>query len=209
MTPDPSTLLQIQEWVGGETASQVLDKLQQYVDLVLSTNGQYNLMGPKEADHIWQRHILDSAQLYPMVQDLHPRLVMDIGSGAGFPGIVLSIMGVEQTILVESIQKKARFLQQVVDTLDLPAEVRPERVEDLNGPIPDVITARAISALDNILTWTRHLCYPTTTLLLLKGEKAQEEIDSAQKHWRFDYILTPSVTSTTGQIIKLWGIRKR
>lgn len=209
MKPDPSTLSQIQEWVGAEASAQVVEKLQKYVDLVLSTNAQYNLMGPKEADHIWQRHILDSAQLYPMVQDLHPRLLMDIGSGAGFPGIVLSIMGVERTILVESIQKKARFLQQVLDTLDLAAEVRPERVEDLNGPIPDVITARAISALDNILTWTRHLCYPTTTLLLLKGEKAQEEIDLAQKHWRFEYALTPSVTSPTSQIIKLWGIRKR
>jgi 16S rRNA (guanine527-N7)-methyltransferase len=208
LKPDPSILSQIQQWVDAEASAQVVEKLQQYVDLVLATNAQYNLMGPKEADHIWQRHILDSAQLYSMVQDLHPRLVMDIGSGAGFPGIVLSIMGVEQTILVESIQKKAKFLQQVIDTLGLPAEVRPERVEDLNGPIPDVITARAISALDNILTWTRHLCYPTTTLLLLKGEKAQEEIDIAQKHWRFEYTLTPSVTSPTGQIIKLWGLRK-
>ncbi len=209
MIADPGTLSQIQEWVGAEAPTQVAEKLQQYVDLAISTNAQYNLMGPKEADHIWQRHILDSAQLYPMVQDLHPRLVMDIGAGAGFPGIVLSIMGVEQTILVESIQKKARFLQQVVDTLGLAAEVRPERVEDLNGPIPDVITARAVSSVENILTWTRHMCYPTTTLLLLKGEKAQEEIDEAKKRWKFEYTLTPSVTSPTSHIVQIEHVRKK
>ena len=209
MSPDSETRKYIEQWVGAEVSAQVLLKLQQYVDLVISTNAQYNLMGPKEADHIWQRHILDSAQLYPLVQGLYPKTVMDIGSGAGFPGIVLSIMGVENIILVESIQKKAKFLQLVVDTLGLTVEVRAERVEDLRGPIPDVITARAISAVDNILEWCRYLCYPTTTLLLLKGEKVLEEIDAAQKRWRFNYALTPSVTSPGGQILSLQGVGKR
>lgn len=209
MIPDSVTVSHIQQWVGVEASAPVVEKLQKYIDLVLVANAQYNLMGPKEAEHIWQRHILDSAQLYPLVQVLHPKLVMDIGSGGGFPGIVLSIMGIEQMILVESIQKKAKFLQETIDALGLSAEMRAQRVEDLTHPKPDVITARAISALENILAWCYPLCRPTTTFVLLKGTKAQEEIDVAQKCWKFEYTLTPSVTSPTGHVVEIRRLSRR
>ena len=127
-----------------DVSRETINQFQEYLVLLERWQPRINLVSKSTLAHAWQRHILDSAQLaafYP----LNTKHILDVGSGAGFPGLVLAIMGGVQVDLVESDQRKAVFLSTVIRLLGLPAKVHNQRIETMPNMFPDVITARAVA----------------------------------------------------------------
>ena len=165
-----------------------------------------NLVSSATLPDIWHRHILDSAQLVPYLPVVSPRQrcqILDIGSGAGFPGLVLAILGAGDVQLVESNQRKAVFLQTVIRELALSAMVINQRVERLPACQPDLITARALAPLPKLMSLIEAQLHIRLTCLFLKGATADEELTNFQTYSNMIPELYPSVTSDGGVIVKL------
>lgn len=157
------------------------EKLEAYADLLLKWNKKINLVSKKTEPLVWERHIFDSIRLKEYIGDIER--VIDVGSGGGFPGVVLSVLGI-RVVLVEADHRKAVFLKEVVRALELEAEVLPIRVEKLQTTT-DVIVARGFAELNTILQLTNDIT--CDRYLLLKGKKTAEEIERAKACWAFDY----------------------
>lgn len=148
----------------------------------LATDGlERGLIGPREVDRLWERHILNCALLVDAI-DPGVRTLADIGSGAGLPGIVLAIARPDlQITLVETMQRRATWLEEIAGELDLDVEVLRARAEDLHGTRRfEVVTARAVAALDKLAKWTLPLVAEGGDLLALKGSSAAEEIERSR-----------------------------
>ncbi|MBN1783402.1 MAG: 16S rRNA (guanine(527)-N(7))-methyltransferase RsmG [Alphaproteobacteria bacterium] len=183
------------------------DKLLAFQALVLKWQKKINLIGKTTINDIWDRHILDSVQLQNYLPEKQTP-VLDLGSGGGFPGIVLSILGYKVT-MVESDHRKAIFLQESIRQLGLDAKVLIERVEELDPavlPENGYITARAFAPLDRMLEWIEPFFKKNPTMVLLKGQTAEEEIEKALKAVIFDYKIDKSITSPQGKIVTLKGL---
>lgn len=179
-----------------------LKQFDDYESLLRSWQKTINLVGPKTLSDVWGRHFLDSAQLWPHLPAGARRLV-DLGSGAGFPGLVLAIMGVPDVHLIESDQRKAAFLREVARTLDLGVTVHAARLESINLTDIDVITARALAPLSDLLAWGEKFVSHCSIGLFPKGEKATEEIANAAEIWHFECALIPSLTEKKASIISV------
>ena len=152
-----------------------------YVHKLAQDSDQLGLMGPRELDKIWSRHVLNSAVVAELVQP--GELVADVGSGAGLPGIPMAIAAPETDfVLIEPMDRRASWLQEVVDELDLQnVEVVRARAEEVEGGQFEVVTARAVAALDKLLRLCVPLLKPGGRVIALKGSKAPEEILEAKK----------------------------
>jgi 16S rRNA (guanine527-N7)-methyltransferase len=187
--------------VSRETA----DRLDRLVALLTQWQRVKNLVAPATLAEVWDRHILDSAQLMPLLGSA--KTVADLGSGAGFPGLVLAILGRDQTgfrvDLVESNQRKAAFLQEAVRQTGAAAAVRPQRIEDYAATAPQVdwVTARALAPLAELLVLAEPLLKTGAQALFLKGRHAEEELTEARRSWRIDAELIASRTDTAGRIV--------
>lgn len=187
---------------------ETLDRLAAYVTLLQSWNERINLVGRNTMGDIWRRHILDSAQLYPLLP-ARTRVLVDLGSGAGVPGLVLAIMGVPEVHLIESDQRKAAFLREAVRVTGVAAQVHPERIEKLPGFAADVITARALADLTSLLELSEKFRQPRTLCLFLKGELAREELEATSRScFSFKAEDVPSRSDPSGSILKLEAIKR-
>lgn len=193
-------------------------KLQNFVALLAEWNEKMNLVSKNSFADVWVRHVLDSAQLITYLPKNLKHLV-DIGSGAGFPAIVLAIL-VERIIpeakltLVESITKKTVYLNDVVQKLGLKnVEIINDRVENIDKNTVfkdvDVITARAVAQLDVLCSYAKHIGNANTKLLLLKGQKWAEEDTLAQNHWQYDLTIYPNKYCLDGVVMELLNLRKK
>ena len=185
---------------------ETLASLSAYVALLEKWQPRINLVSPATLPNIWHRHILDSAQLLPYLPaaPVHQRCqILDIGSGAGFPGLVLAILGAGDVQLVESDQRKAVFLQTVIRELRLSARVSNQRIETLPACQPDVITARALAALPKLMSLIKPQLHKGLTCLFLKGASVDEELTNFQSYSNMNLHLYPSVTNKDGVIVKL------
>ena len=147
---------------------ETISKFEAYLELLEKWQRSINLVANSTLGDAWQRHILDSAQLakfYPP----NAKHILDVGSGAGFPGLVLAIIGGVEVGLVESDQRKAIFLSTVIRSLGLSAKVYNERVEFLSNLGPDVVTARAVAPVPRLLSLIKNQLSPNTVCLFLKG----------------------------------------
>lgn len=163
-----------------------------------------NLVSKSTVDTAWKRHIADSAQLYELLPYSAGQLV-DIGSGAGFPGLVLAIMGRQSDLkvsLVEADARKCAFLQSMVSTLKLEVSVINERIESVDLSTFDVITARALASLPDLLEMTKNRS-GESICLFQKGENAKLELEKASLQWRCCYDLIPSSVNHNSSIIKI------
>jgi len=185
---------------------EAVQKLKAYEQLLREWNAKFNLIAPSTVPQIWQRHFQDSAQLWPLLPPTTKRLV-DLGSGAGFPGLVLAIMGVPEVHLIESTGKKARFLETVATELGLCVTVHNERIEAVSGLKADVVTARALTALPDLFKLARPFLGKESVALFLKGEKAEGELTQAHKYWTFECVKTPSATSPSGVILQIRALK--
>jgi 16S rRNA (guanine527-N7)-methyltransferase len=197
LTYSPEQFAQ-EENVSRETFS----RLRSYVDLLLTWNKRINLVSKSTEPDIWRRHILDSAQLYPLI----PRdcsSLTDLGSGAGFPGLVLAIMGVKGVRLVESDARKCAFLREVARITQTEAQVHNQRIERLApGPV-DIVTARALAPLTDLLNLARPLIGPKTLCFFLKGQHIEAELTQAHKIWRMQVDCRPSRSDPTGSVVRV------
>ena len=189
-----------------DVSRETLASLSAYVAILEKWQHRINLVSPASLSDIWHRHILDSAQLllHMPVVPVHQRCkILDIGSGAGFPGLVLAILGAGDVQLVESDQRKAVFLQTVIRELGLSVRVSSQRIETLPACQPDIITARALAALPKLMTLIAPQLHNGLTCLFLKGASVEEELTNFETYSTMLPHLYPSVTNDDGVIVKL------
>jgi len=166
-------------------------------------------------DDLWRRHMLDSAQLLwhmPAAPEGRERLIVDLGSGAGFPGMVLSILGAGRVHLIESDQRKCTFLQEVVRATKAPAVVHNDRIEDFLKKSPDfradVVVARGLAPLAKLLEYALPLLTAEGICLFLKGENLGKELTDTGKEWNMRADQLPSRTSRSGIILRLGDLAR-
>ena len=189
------------------TPRGALDQLDRYAALLADWQTRMNLVGPSTLPDIWTRHFADSAQLIPLAS---PGLWLDIGAGAGFPGLVASILGVQPVHLVESVGKKARFLETVVAELALEGvTVHNARVEAIPKFIATTISARACASLSQLLDWGLRFADRDTTWLLPKGASVGAELAAARQHYTLHVEQIDSLTSPDGRIVVARDVRRR
>lgn len=192
---------------------ETYEKLKNYQALVLEWNSKFNLISKSTETTIWERHIVDSLQLIKYITN-EDKILLDLGSGAGFPGVVLAIACQEiypdlQIKLVESIGKKTAFLHAVNEQLNLNMEIHQERIEKLNIGKVDVITSRALAALPKLLDYAKPFCKEETRLILPKGENWSLENDEALMKWLYKYEVYNSDTSDVGKILRISDLRRK
>ncbi len=183
---------------------ETLDRLQAYVALLAAWNRRINLVGANTIGDVWRRHILDSAQLMPLLPST-TRVVVDVGSGAGLPGLVLAILGVPEVHLVESDQRKAAYLREAQRVTDAPVTVHAQRAERLAPLAADVIVARAVAPVDNLLLMVDKFRVPHTICLFLKGKGVEEELTHLPPALKMKAQILPSRSDPTGRILRLEG----
>ncbi len=168
-----------------------------------------NLVAASTLPDVWRRHVLDSAQLAPLIPD-QARTIIDLGSGAGFPGLVLAILLSDRpgliVHLIESTQKKCRFLEEAGRATIAPIKVHAARAEDIRGLEADVVTARAVAPLDRLFALAHPFFGPATIGLFLKGRSLNDELTRATKSWKLDATLIPSRSDPSGSILRVTGL---
>ncbi|MBB4016909.1 16S rRNA (guanine527-N7)-methyltransferase [Chelatococcus caeni] len=189
-----------------------LSALDIYVDLLRRWQDVKNLVGPRTLDHVWTRHIADSAQLLPLAPTA--RKWIDIGSGAGFPGLVLAILLRNredgEVHLVESNSRKCAFLRAVSRETGARAQVHAGRIEDVLPSLgqADVLTARALAPLTDLLDLGKDLLRTGAIGVFPKGQDLEAELTVAAKSWNIDYDIVPSVTDPQGRICIVRQLRE-
>lgn len=189
----------------------VQSKLDTYVALLEEWQGKMNLVSDSTLPVVWTRHVLDSAQIEQYLQP-SDKVILDLGSGAGFPALVLAILdeSKSRTVhMVESDGKKCSFLQAVADACGLQVVIHNERIEKMAVFKADVITARALAALDKLVNYAKPFIGERTRCLFLKGKKADEELKLCAKKFVFAIEKHPSITSEEGRILCLTGVKKK
>ncbi len=186
---------------------ETLDRLESYASVLRHWQKTINLVAPSTLDHLWHRHFADSAQLLALAPP-DAKTWVDVGSGAGFPGLVIAILlaerGKSRVTLVESDSRKAAFLGEVARQTGVAVEIAPARIEKTTTQAKvgrvDVVTARALAPLPRLFGLIAPLFSPETTALLLKGREVEAEIEAARQGWGFDASLAPSITDAEGRI---------
>ena len=198
-----------------EVSRETIHRLVRYAELLAHWQKSTNLIASSTLPKLWSRHFADSAQLLTLAQNA--RLWLDLGSGAGFPGLVVAILGTGRPgfhmHLVESNRKKCAFLAEVARATEAPVEIHTMRIEDLaesaDRLAPDVVSARALAPLPRLFELASPFFGPRTRGLFLKGREAETEIEAAQAGWDFVARLHPSLTSADSHIVEVTGLRPR
>jgi 16S rRNA (guanine527-N7)-methyltransferase len=192
-------IAQLERAVGRPVSRETFDRLAAYVELVKEGSARQNLVSRSTLDEAWDRHILDSAQLLRF--EARPGASwVDIGSGAGLPGIVIAILAEGPVTLVEPRKLRADFLRDTIAALGLRVTVEPAKAERVTGTY-DMITGRAVAPLARFLTMCDHLSTRKTVWVLPKGRRAESELAEARRTWQGDFRVEPSVTDADSRII--------
>ena len=198
-------------WIGAHVPRETEAKLEQLIGLIHEEMPRQNLIAASTAEHIWDRHILDSAQLVPLAP-ADARRWIDLGSGAGFPGIVVALMmpGLHMT-LVESRRKRIDFLQHLADSLGIAdrVTVAGQRLEMLDTSVEDVISARAFAPLDRLLPLAHRFSHDRSVWLLPKGRSAASELEAVAASWQGDFRVVPSLTDPEAAIIAATNVQPK
>ncbi|QUT06121.1 16S rRNA (guanine(527)-N(7))-methyltransferase RsmG [Sphingobium phenoxybenzoativorans] len=185
--------------------------LEKYIALLFDEMTRQNLIAESTRDHVWSRHIVDSAQLLVHAGEASGKGDwIDLGSGAGLPGVVVAILSGWRVVMVESRRKRIDFLNHVIDALDLHASVFGGRVEMLRDIAPGaVISARAFAPLPRLFSTSAHLSTGETLWLLPKGKNWQNELETAQQTWQGAFHVERSITDPDSAIIVARSVKKR
>ncbi|HUZ75438.1 MAG TPA: 16S rRNA (guanine(527)-N(7))-methyltransferase RsmG [Stellaceae bacterium] len=186
---------------------ETLERLDAFVALLRAWNRRINLVGGSTMGDPWRRHVLDSAQLAPHLPD-KARILVDLGSGAGLPGLVLAVIGALEVHLVEADQKKAVFLREAARAMGTSVMVHAQRAEHLPPIVADVVTARAVAPLPELMDMAERFSRPQTRLLFLKGRTAEEELTLAGKTWKMAARLVPSLSDPGGMVLILDSVAR-
>ena len=194
---------QIQNFYPLEIGQQRL--LESFVLSILQENQKFNFIGKSTVNEIWQRHILDCAQLIQYIQNPQEKFA-DLGSGAGLPGVVMSILGLKEIHLIEKSFRKADFLRRIKNISKNRIFVHQAKLEELDNMIFDCIMSRALASLDKLLEYCQKFLKKDGYCLFLKGKNLSTEIVEAKNKFNFEYELFPSLTSVESNIIRITNI---
>ena len=191
---------------------ETLVRLEEYAALLAKWNPVINLVSKSTLPDVWQRHMRDSAQLWPLCPK-GARLWVDMGSGGGFPGIVIAILAAElapemRVILIESDQRKATFLRTVAQTLGLELRVESQRAEDVPPLGADVVSARALTALSGLLPLAQRHLAENGVAIFPKGQSAAQELTDALELWQVAVTKTPSETDHQAVVLQIRDIAR-
>lgn len=212
--PSPEDRARAVALSGDSVSRETWARLDAFVALLLERQQRMNLVGASTIPQLWTRHVADSLQLLRLAPDA--RLWCDLGSGAGFPGLVIACaLAAEngaQVHLIESVAKKANFLRDAAQALGLPAIVHNRRIEEFtraNRVAFDVVTARALAPLDRLLTLANPLLKTGAVALFPKGQDVEAELTPASKSWKIGAELVPSNTDPHGRIVLVRHVKRR
>lgn len=199
------------EDIGIDVSRETFERLKAFETLVQKWTTRINLVSKGDRGHIWSRHIVDSAQIVAVAPPFE-RWV-DIGSGGGFPGIVVSIIAGEtrpdaKITMIESDQRKATFLRTAIRELHLDADVISDRIEQVPSIQADVLSARALADLPVLLGFAKSHLREGGTALLLKGSNWRAEDERARLEWQYDCTPISSKTNPEAAILKIQGIQR-
>ena len=189
---------------------ETIDRLEAFAELLRDENKRQNLVSKASLDVLWERHILDSAQLVRYAPPGASRW-LDLGTGAGFPGLLVPLFHPADVVLVESRRLRADFLRNAASLLGIAerAEVICARLETVAARPFDVISARAFAPLPKLLALAEPFSTPGTVWILPKGRNAKSELDAARSSWQGDFRLEPSLTDAESQIVVATGVRRK
>ncbi len=198
-----------------KVSHETIHSLQRHVELLEHWQKTTNLVAPSTLPEVWSRHIADSAQLAGLAPNA--RLWLDLGSGGGFPGLVVAILKSGdpefRMHLVESNQKKCAFLSEVVRALKAPVDIHAMRIEQFAEKAqslrPDVVSARALAPLTRLLELAEPFLREETRGIFLKGRDTATEIATAEARWQFDCVCHPSLTADDARIAEIQNLRRR
>ncbi len=180
---------------------ETLARLKGYADILTDWNARHNLVAKSTLPDLWSRHMWDSAQLAPLIPP-EARTLADLGSGAGFPGLVLAAMRPELTVtLHEATTKKCDFLKAAAERMALPVKVENARMENLLAKAYDVVTARACAPLPRLLEYAHSFVGPNSVCLFLKGQNVASELTEATIYWSMKVSQVRSQTDPSGAIV--------
>ena len=196
--------------LGINVSRETLHRLETYAALLVKWQAKINLVGPATLPDLWRRHFLDSAQLLPLLPAATGTLA-DLGSGAGFPGLVLAIMTDWRVHLLDSDQRKCAFLRQVAldcGVLDR-VTIHARRIEQVTGLLADVVTARACAPLGELLDLAEPFIGEKGTGLFLKGAQAEEELTQAQRRWTMRLDRRDSISDPAGKLLIVSQLKRK
>jgi len=197
---------------GLDVSRETIERLKAYEALLRKWTQKINLVARSTLDDLWTRHFIDSAQIYSLAP--HPVTHWaDLGSGGGFPGLVIAIMAMEhqspaRVTLVESDSRKCTFLRTVIRETGAPAKVVNARIEETSPLEADVISARALTDLNGLLEFSARHLRSGGTAIFPKGESWQKELAAAQRTWNFSHQLATSETETGPVILTITGVAR-
>ena len=192
-----------------DVSRETIDRLIIYHHLLIKWQRSINLVSPKTIDVAWERHFIDSMQLFPLISDIK-KPIFDLGSGGGFPGMVLSIMGADAMYLIESDQRKCVFLSEVARETAASVQIHNKRIESFQSDVKaSTITARALTSLKDLLSYAEPLLAEGGECLFLKGKGIEQEMAEAEEKFSFHVERHQSLTDEEGSIIKILNIKKK
>lgn len=180
--------------------------INEYIKLLSKWNEKINLVSNNDLQHLETRHINDSLQLTNYISS--NQKLLDIGSGAGFPGLMLSYAGIKEVTLVESNYKKANFLQTASKLSTNKIKIIHNKIEKIPHQEYDIVTCRGFAEINKIFSLTENIHHSKLKFILLKGKNYQEELNNALCIWNFKYIIHPSLTSLDGYILEISDLNK-
>jgi 16S rRNA (guanine527-N7)-methyltransferase len=206
VTPAPLTPAGFAAATG--VSRETLERLEGYAALLAKWQKAINLVARDSLADLWRRHMLDSAAIWPLIPQ-NSRVLVDLGSGAGFPGLILAILGVPEVHLVESDARKCAFLSEAARLFaPQPVKVHRGRIETIEPVAADVVTARALADLDTLLGYAKPFVKPDGVCLFLKGRQAGDELTLASQRWTMTTERFPNPAEPSGIILRIKGLHQ-
>ena len=192
-----------------DVSRETYDRLVVFERVIQKCNRRINLVSRSSLDQLWTRHIFDSIQVFRCVEP--PRTWVDIGSGGGFPGLIIAILCADESpdtdvTLIESDQRKSAFLRTAARECGVKVKVLSERIETAEPQQADVLSARALADLSALLAFSERPLLPDAISLFPKGERWKKEVDNAREQWRFEAEPVRSLTEEEAVILKIRGV---
>ena len=183
------------------------DLIEKYLELLTIYNSHTNVVGRSTLLDPWKSHVLDSLQILPFIDDKKKSL-LDMGTGAGLPGVILNICGCKNATLIDSNGKKINFLKLVNSKMNLGIKLVLARLEKIKNQKYDIITSRALADLNSLFTYSQKFIKKNTVIIFLKGKTVNDEIGFARNNWSFDIIKHQSISDKRGSLIIVKNLKK-
>ena len=184
-----------------------IDLIDSYIIKLTEINQIHNMVGPSTIDVVWDRHINDSLQLSEFILNKNASII-DFGTGAGLPGVILYIFGYTNILMIDSKMKKINFIKEFAHEQSLEIKTICTRVEKIKNQRFDFIICRAFAPLLKLLDYSRFFTKKNTSLLFLKGRSVKKEIEDAKKYFNFEYSLYKSKSQGDGFVLKINKFKK-